>query len=42
MPYWLFMAPLTLGMALLTLEHALQLRDTLRQGRANDKQTTLA
>jgi hypothetical protein len=42
MPHWLFMAPLTLGMALLTLEHALQLRCTLRQGRANDKQTTLA
>ena len=42
MPYWLFMAPLTLGMALLTLEYVLQLRRTLRQGRASDKQTTLA
>lgn len=42
MPYWLFMAPLTLGMALLTLEYVLQLRRTLRQGRASAKQTTLA
>ena len=42
MPYRLFMAPLWLSMALLTLDHALQLRYTLRQGRANDKQTTLA
>lgn len=42
MPYWLFMAPLTLGMALLTLEYLLQLVRTLRQGHADDKQTTLA
>jgi TRAP-type C4-dicarboxylate transport system permease small subunit len=42
MPYWLFMAPLALGMALLTLEYLLQLVRTLRQGHADDKQTTLA
>ncbi len=29
-------------MAMLTLDHALQLRCTLRQGQANEKQTTLA
>jgi TRAP-type C4-dicarboxylate transport system permease small subunit len=42
MPYWLFMAPLTLGMALLALEHALALVQMLRRGRAGDKHTTLA
>ena len=42
MPYWLFMAPLLLGMALLTLESLLQLARTLRRRRADDKQTTLA
>ncbi|MEY4711990.1 MAG: hypothetical protein RIS88_1440 [Pseudomonadota bacterium] len=42
MPYWLFMAPLALGMALLTLEYLLQLARTWRQGHADDKQTTLA
>jgi TRAP-type C4-dicarboxylate transport system permease small subunit len=42
MPYWLFMAPLTLGMALLTLEYVLQLRRTLQQGHADAKHTTLA
>lgn len=42
MPYWLFMAPLTVGMALLTLEYFLQLLRTLRQGRADEKNTTLA
>ncbi|MEY4645942.1 MAG: hypothetical protein RLZZ596_2773 [Pseudomonadota bacterium] len=42
MPYWLFMAPLTLGMSLLTLEYVLQLRRTLQQGHADAKQTTLA
>lgn len=42
MPYWLFMAPMTLGMALLTLEYVLQLLRTIRQRRADDKHTTLA
>ena len=42
MPYWLFMAPLALGMVLLTLESLAQLRRTWRQGRADDKHTTLA
>ena len=42
MPYWLFMAPLLLGMALLTLESLVQLVRTLRQRHADDKQTTLA
>jgi TRAP-type C4-dicarboxylate transport system permease small subunit len=41
MPYWLFMAPLTLGMGLLTLESLLQLLRTLRLGHAEAKQTTL-
>lgn len=42
MPYWLFMAPLLVGMALLTLESLQQLVRTVRQRRADDKQTTLA
>ena len=42
MPYWLFMAPLAVGMALLTLESLLQLVRTVQQRRADDKQTTLA
>lgn len=42
MPYWLFMAPLLVGMALLALESLLQLVRTVRQRRADDKQTTLA
>lgn len=42
MPYWLFMAPLGLGMALLTLESLLQLVRTLQRRRADDKHTTLA
>jgi TRAP-type C4-dicarboxylate transport system permease small subunit len=42
MPYWLFMAPLTLGMSMLTLEHLLLLAQTLRRGRAYEKHTTLA
>ena len=42
MPYWLFMAPMTIGMTLLTLESLAQLRRTWRQGHASDKQTTLA
>ena len=42
MPYWLFMAPLTVGMALLTMEHGLALVQAVRRGRAADKHTTLA
>ena len=42
MPYWLFMGPLTLGMAMLTLEHLLLLVETVRRGRASEKLTTLA
>jgi TRAP-type C4-dicarboxylate transport system permease small subunit len=42
MPYWLFMAPWLVGMALLALESLLQLVRTVRQRRADDKQTTLA
>lgn len=42
MPYWLFMAPMTIGMTLLTLESLAQLRRTWRQGHADNKQTTLA
>lgn len=42
MPYWLFMGPMTVGMTLLTLESAAELLRTLRQGRADDKRTSLA
>ena len=42
MPYWLFMAPLAIGMALLALESLLQLVRTLQRRRADDKHTTLA
>jgi len=42
MPYWLFMGPMTVGMTLLTLESAAELLRTLRQGRADDKHTSLA
>lgn len=42
MPYWLFMAPMTIGMTLLTLESLALLRRTWRQGHADNKQTTLA
>jgi len=42
MPYWLFMAPMTIGMTLLTLESLALLRRTWRQGYADNKQTTLA
>ena len=42
MPYWLFMGPLTLGMAMLTLEHVILLVQTVRRGHASDKLTTLA
>lgn len=41
MPYWLFMAPLTVGMALLALEHVVSLVRMVRRGHATDKQTTL-
>lgn len=41
MPYWLFMAPLTVGMTMLTLEHLLLLLETIRRGQADDKHTTL-
>jgi TRAP-type C4-dicarboxylate transport system permease small subunit len=41
MPYWLFMAPLTLGMAMLTLEHLLMLVQAVRRGHAGDKHTAL-
>ena len=42
MPYWLFMGPMTVGMALLTLESAIDLVRTLRRGRAGAKHTSLA
>lgn len=41
MPFWLFMAPLALGFALLALTEALALRRALTRGRAVDKQTNL-
>lgn len=42
MPYWLFMGPLTVGMAMLTLEHMILLVQAVRRGQASDKLTTLA
>jgi hypothetical protein len=42
MPYWLFMGPMTVGMTLLTVESAVDLVRTLRQGHADDKHTSLA
>jgi hypothetical protein len=36
------MGPMTVGMTLLTLESATELLRTLRQGRADDKRTSLA
>ena len=42
MPFWLFMLPLTLGMASLCLETVLELLRTWRTRRAADKHTTLA
>lgn len=42
MPYWLFMGPLTLGMAMLTLEHLILLVNALRRGQSSEKLTTLA
>jgi TRAP-type C4-dicarboxylate transport system permease small subunit len=41
MPFWLFMAPLVVGMALLTVETAARLVHTWRRGRAEDKHTVL-
>ncbi|MBK9135926.1 MAG: TRAP transporter small permease [Betaproteobacteria bacterium] len=42
MPFWLFMAPLALGMALLSLETAVRLAHTWRRGHAEDKHTVLS
>lgn len=41
MPFWLFMAPLALGMAFLAGETAVHLGAVWRRGRADDKHTTL-
>ncbi len=41
MPFWLFMAPLALGAALLCVEGAVALRHTYVRGRPEDKHTTL-
>lgn len=41
MPFWLFMAPLALGAALLALETAVRLTHTWRRGQAEDKHTVL-
>jgi TRAP-type C4-dicarboxylate transport system permease small subunit len=41
MPFWLFMAPLSLGMALLAAATFAQLSATWRRGRSDDKHTTL-
>jgi len=41
MPFWLFMAPLVLGMALLSVETTARLVHTWRRGRAEDKHTVL-
>lgn len=42
MPFWAFMAPLTVGMVLLAIETAMMLRHTWRRGRPEEKQTTLS
>lgn len=42
MPFWLFMAPLAVGMALLALETALRMRHTWRRGRPEEKHTVLS
>lgn len=42
MPFWLFMAPLVVGMSLLSLETAVRLGHTWRRGRAEDKHTVLS
>lgn len=41
MPFWLFMAPLVVGMALLSVETAARLVHTWQRGRAEDKHTVL-
>ena len=41
MPFWLFMAPLALGAALLCVEAIALLRHTFVRGRPEDKRTTL-
>ena len=41
MPFWLFMAPLALGMALLAVETAARLAHTWRRKRPEDKHTVL-
>lgn len=41
MPFWLFMAPLTLGLALMSGATFAQMLRTWRRGRSDDKQTTL-
>ena len=41
MPFWLFMAPLVFGMALLALATLALFLGTLRRGRAEEKHTTL-
>ena len=41
MPFWLFMAPLVLGMAMLAVATLALFLGTLRRGRAEDKHTTL-
>lgn len=41
MPFWLFMAPLALGAALLAIENVVLLVYTWRRGRPEAKQTTL-
>jgi TRAP-type C4-dicarboxylate transport system permease small subunit len=42
MPFWLFMAPLAVGMALLALETGLRMRHTWRRGQPEDKHTVLS
>lgn len=42
MPFWLFMAPLALGAALLALESAARLAHTWRRGTPEDKHTVLS
>lgn len=41
MPFWLFMAPLVVGMALLSVETAMRLAHTWQRGRAEEKHTVL-
>lgn len=41
MPFWLFMAPLAVGMALLALETFMRLRHTWQRKRPEDKHTVL-